>query len=143
VGSRDVLRLQAVYGPGIENYFNDAPVDVGAETNPGNAVTPFVGKALSVLGLSMYVDHNWNSKWSTAAGYARVDVDNSNLQKPAAFKIGQYGSANLLCAPVKNVMMGGELQWARRENFRDGFSVDDVRLQFSFKYSFATTVKGE
>ena len=36
-------------------------------------------------------------------------------------------------------MMGGELQWAHRENNSDGFSVDDFRLQFSFKYSFSAT----
>ena len=33
--------------------------------------------------------------------------------------------------------------WARRENFSDGFEVDDIRLQFSFKYSFSATVKGD
>jgi outer membrane DcaP-like protein len=133
----DVLRLQAIYGEGIQNYFNDAPVDVGAKTNPGNPVTPVVGEALPIFGAVAYLDHNWSSKWTTAVGYSRVDIDNSNLQTPRAFKVGQYASANLLCVPVKNVMMGGELQWIRRENNSDGFDVDDYRLQFSFKYSFS------
>ena len=31
------VRLQVVYGEGIENYMNDATVDIGIETNPGNA----------------------------------------------------------------------------------------------------------
>ncbi len=138
----DILRLQAIYGHGIQNYFNDAPVDVGAERNPGNLVTPVTGKALPIFGLSAYVDHNWSSKWSSAVGYARVDVKNSDLQSPTAFKVGQYASGNLLCTPVKNVMMGGEFQWARRENFSDGFTSNDYRLQFSFKYSFAARVIG-
>jgi len=133
----DVLRLQVIYGEGIQNYFNDAPVDVGAEANPGNRVTPVVGEALPILGLVAYLDHNWNSKWSTAAGYSRVDQNNSDLQSPRAFRDGQYASANLLCVPVKNVMMGGELQWIRRQNNSDHFDVDDYRLQFSFKYSFS------
>ena len=133
----DVLRLQAIYGEGIQNYFNDAPVDVGAKANPGNPVTPVVGEALPIFGVVAYLDHNWSSKWTTAVGYSRVDIDNSNLQTPRAFKVGQYASANLLCVPVKNVMMGGELQWIRRENNSDGFDVDDYRLQFSFKYSFS------
>jgi hypothetical protein len=30
-----------------------------------------------------------------------------------------------------------ELQWADRSNFTDGFSSDDVRLQFSAKYNFS------
>lgn len=138
----DVLRLQAIDGQGIQNYFNDAPVDVGIERNPGNPVTPVKGKALPIFGLSAYIDHNWNKEFSTSAGYARVDVSNSDGQTPSAFRVGQYGSANLLYTPVKNVMMGGEFQWARRENNSDGFSVNDFRLQFSFKYSFSKTFGG-
>jgi hypothetical protein len=40
-------------------------------------------------------------------------------------------------------MFGGELQWARRENFSDGFSSNDFRIQFSFKYSFSVKVGGQ
>jgi hypothetical protein len=39
-------------------------------------------------------------------------------------------------------MTGGEFQWARRENFSDGFRVDDYRIQFSFKYSFNARIGG-
>jgi hypothetical protein len=31
---------------------------------------------------------------------------------------------------------------ADRDNFSDGFSVNDVRFQFSFKYSFSAKVGG-
>jgi len=142
VTSRDVLRLQATYGKGIENYFNDAPVDVGIESNFGDPVTPVVGRALPISGIVAYLDHNWSSKWSTALGYSRVDIDNSDLQLPDAFKSGDYASVNLLCLPAQNVMMGGEFQWARRNNFRDGFSSNDYRLEFSLKYSFSGKITG-
>ena len=79
----------------------------------------------------------------TAAPPARVWALISDLQLPAAFHEGKYASANLLWAPVTNVMMGGELQWIHRENFSDGFDVSDRRLQFSFKYSFSAKVTGE
>ena len=36
-------------------------------------------------------------------------------------------------------MTGVELQWGDRENFTDGFSSDDFRVQFSFKYNFSKT----
>jgi hypothetical protein len=136
------VHLQAIYGQGVENYFNDAPVDVGARTNPGNRITPINGKALPDLGLVAYIDHTWNDRWSTSTGYSRVRITNSNLQAPSAFHIGQYATANLLCTPVKNVMMGGEFQWAQRHNFTDEFTVDDYRLQFSFKYNFSYKVGG-
>ena len=143
LGSRDVLRLQAIQGEGVENYFNDAPVDVAIKSNPGNTRTPVVGAALGDRGLVAYLDHNWNDKLSSAIGYSRVDIDNSDGQSPNAYKNGQYISGNLLMSPAKNVMMGGEFQYAHRENNTDGFKVDDMRLQFSFKYSFSATVGGQ
>ncbi len=50
----DVLRLQYVYGHGIQNYFNDAPVDVGVKNNFNDPVTPVVGEALPIQGLVIY-----------------------------------------------------------------------------------------
>jgi hypothetical protein len=138
----DVLRMQFIYGAGVENYFNDAPVDVGVKNNPGNAVTPIVGEALKDLGIVLYLDHNWNSTWSTAAGYALVDISNSNAQAANAYRKGQYASVNLLSTPAKNVMIGGELQFARRDNYLDGFNSNDIRLQFTFKYNFSVKVGG-
>jgi outer membrane DcaP-like protein len=142
VSPNDTLRLQVVEGAGVENYFNDAPIDVGIKPNPGNIVTPVVGEALGDFGLVLFLDHNWNSRFSTAAGYSRVDISNSAGQTADAYKTGQYALVNLLCTPAKNVMMGGEFQWLHRENFSDGFTVSDVRLQFSFKYSFGVKVGG-
>lgn len=40
MGSKDVAKLSVVYGPGIENYMDDAPVDIGIKTNPPNSTTP-------------------------------------------------------------------------------------------------------
>ena len=92
---------------------------------------------MPVLGLVVDPDHSWNDRWKTSAGYSLVDISNSDGQAPNAFKRGQYASASLLCTPVPNVMVSGELQWARRQNYLDGFSVDGVRFQFSFRYSFS------
>jgi hypothetical protein len=138
----DTLRLQVVYGHGVENYFNDAPVDVGIKKNLGNPVTPVVGEALPDLGIVAFLDHNWSSKWSTAAGYSLVDISNSDGQAANAYKRGQYAIVSLLCTPVNNLMMGGEFQWAHRENNSDGFKVSDVRLQFSLKYNFSFKLGG-
>jgi hypothetical protein len=139
---RDAFRWQFIYGAGVENYFNDAPIDVGIKSNPGNAVQPVKGEALPDFGMSVFLDHRWNTNFTSALGYARVDIDNSDLQSPAAFKNGQYATINLLYYPVPNIMMGGEFQWGRRENFSDGFSVSDYRLQFSFKYSYSQKFGG-
>jgi outer membrane DcaP-like protein len=139
---KDVVRLQLVIGEGIQNYMNDSPVDVGIEANTGDPVRPIEGEPLGILGIVAFLDHNWTDRWSTTIGYSRQDIDNSALQVPDAFKTGQYALGNLLFTPVPNVMVGGEFQWGRRENFSDGFTSDGYKLQFSFKYNFSYKVGG-
>jgi hypothetical protein len=94
----DQLRLRAVYGEAIENYFNDAPVDIGIRTHFSSARTPIECEALPSLGIVAFIDLNWK--------------------------------ANILHYPVKDVFLGPELEWGKRDNFADGFSSDDWRIQF-------------
>jgi len=133
---QDVLRASVVYGEGIQNYMNDAPVDIGIEPNPGNARQPIVGKALPLLGVTAFYDRTWNSKWTTSIGGSLLDIENTVGQTPDAFRKGTYGVVNLLHTPVPGVTYGAELQYGRRDNNSDGFYSDDVKLQFSFKYNF-------
>ena len=138
----NIGRFQITYGKGIENYMNDAPVDVGARfTRGGPGVRPFEGVAIPVLGLSTFLDHTWNERFTSSIGYSLIDMSNSDAQAPSAYRRGQYGIANLIYSPVKTVVLGGELQWGRRANFSDGFSSEDVRMQFSFKYNFNKIIK--
>ena len=133
-------RFAFVFGQGIQNYMNDAPVDVGIELTPGgDPRRPIKGVALPMWSMVAFLDHNWNKRFSTAVGYSFMDIDNSNGQSPDAYHRGHYGLANLLYYPIDNVMVGGELQWGRRENFLDGFKSDDFRIQFSFRYNFSKT----
>ena len=141
-GEKNIGRFQFTYGKGIENYMNDAPVDIGARfTNAGEGKRPVEGVALPVFGMSAFLDHTWSSKFTSSFGYSMLNIDNSNAQAPEAFRRGQYAIGNLLYYPVKNVVLGGELQWGRRDNFTDGFSSEDVRIQFSFKYNFSRVFK--
>jgi len=142
VYEKDVVKLQLVYGKGIQNYMNDAPADVGTKPNPGNTTTPVTGEALPLLGIVAFYDHYWNEKFSSTVGYSRLDIDNSAGQADDAFRTGQYAVTNLLYYPVKDVMVGAEFQFGHRKNFRDGFSVPDYRIQFSFKYNFSFQVLG-
>ena len=137
-GKNDVLRVQATYGEGIENYLNDAPVDVAIKrNNTFDPRRPIKGVAVPVFGMSAFLDHNWNKRFSSAIGYSMVNLENTDGQAANAFHRGHYSVANLLYYPVENVMVGGEFQWGRRENFRDGFASNDYRVQFSFKYNFS------
>jgi len=135
VGEKNTARLQIVYGKGIQNYMNDAPADVAIQNDFSNRTAK--GIPLPVLGVVSFLDHNWNQRFSTAAGYSLVNIWNSNGQVATAFHQGDYALANLLYHPVKDVMMGGEFQFGRRVNYSDGFNTNDYRVQFSFKYNFA------
>ncbi len=90
-------------------------------------LTPVTGKALPDFGDGRCTSTTRGTTTSRArSATRRVDIDNSNLQLPEAFKIGQYASTNLLWTPVKNVLMGGEFQWGYRQNHSDGFHFDDL-----------------
>jgi hypothetical protein len=142
LGKSDVVRLEYIYGEGVENYMNDAPVDLGVQTNPGDPVRPIEGKLLPVTGIVAFLDHTWSGQWSTAIGYSSLTIDNSDGQAPNAFHKGQYALVNLLCTPVKDFMVGGEVQWGKRENYLDGWSVDDLRFQVSVKANFGKLFGG-
>lgn len=138
----DVLRLQYVWGAGVENYMNDAPIDIAPRPNPGNVLTPFRGKALPLQSLVAYLDHNWTKKWATSTGYSQLAIQNTVLQLPSDFHRGQYATANLLYIPTEHMLWGGEFQWARRTNFGDGFHANDYRIQFGFKFNFGAQIGG-
>ena len=140
----DVLRLSVLYGEGIENYMNDAPVDVAPKSN-----TSTDGKALPVTGIVAFLDHTWNKKFTSSIGYSSVTIDNSDAQTADAFKLGQYALANVLYTPVPNVMMGVEGGWIHRENKQEGVvipgvgttaKVDQYHVQVSAKYNFALSL---
>ena len=148
ISKNDVIRLAIVYGQAIENYMNDAPVDIGIKVDSTNTSMPVEGVALPMFSGVAFLDHTWSEKFSTAIGYSFLNIDNSNGQSYDAFKMGQYALANLLYYPVPNAMMGVELQWGSRENFGEPTEVMDdylktsdiFKVQFSFKYNFSHKV---
>ena len=137
----DIIKLQLTFGKAVQNHMNDPTADVGIALNPGGGpARPIKGAALPLVGWSAFLEHKWNDRWSSTAGYSLLDIGNTDGQSPSAFNRGPYALGNLLYTPAPNVMVGGELQYGRRENFTDGFSADDFRIQFSFKYNFSVSM---
>ncbi|MGI9200117.1 MAG: DcaP family trimeric outer membrane transporter [Woeseiaceae bacterium] len=137
-----VLRGSVVYGEGIQNYLNDASSDLGVRTNFGNLISPIRGEAIPLTAVTAFLDLNWSDKWTSTVGFSIQDNDLPNGQNADTFAQGTYALANLLYHPAANVMVGAEMQWAERDNFRDGYSSDDLRVQFSAKYSFSASLLG-
>ena len=67
-GASDTIRLQVVFGEGIQNYMNDAPVDIGIVNNFQNPVTPITGEPLPIVGIVAFLDHTWNERFTSSVG---------------------------------------------------------------------------
>jgi len=141
LSKKNVAKLAFVYGAGIENYMNDAPVDIGIQNNPPNSRVPINGVALPVLGVVSFLDHSWNEHFTSSIGYSLLDIQNSDAQKPSDFHQGDYAIANLLYHPIPRVTIGSEFQFGRRVNFSNGFDANDYRVQFSFKFDWDKSFK--
>ena len=134
----DKLLLQVVYGEGIASYMNDGGVDLAPSAAfDADAVTGLKAEAVPLTGVLAYYDHYWNEKWSSSIGYSFTAVDNTNFQDAGAFDKGEYASINLLTHPTDQLMFGAELLWGKLTN-NDGAADDDVRFQFTARYSFGT-----
>lgn len=142
-GAGDLVRASVVYGEGVENYMNDAPIDIGIRNNFSDPKKPIVGEAIPLLGLVAFYEHPWSKQWNTAVGWSYFDMDNPDGQSPDSFDSAHYAVGNLMYTPVPGFMAAAELQWGQRKNFTDGFTSDDLRVQFSFKYNFSYTLGGK
>jgi len=147
----NLFRLSVLYGEGIENYMNDAPVDVAIQTDTTNGEIIIKGVALPVFGAVVFFEHNWNEKFSSTIGWSMLSIDNSNSQNFDAFKMGNYALGNVIYYPVPDVMMACEVQYGNRDNFNNLQNensypemylktADIFKVQFSFKYSFSHKV---
>lgn len=135
-------------GAGIQNYMNDADADIGIKRQYDNVTAPIKGVAIPMVGIVSYFDINWSQELSSAIGYSILKNNTTEAQLSTAYETGQYASFNILYSPVKNCILGPELQWGMRQNndfagdpqfnlpSAKGNSGNDVKLQFSFRYSF-------
>lgn len=152
LGKDNLVRLSVLYGAGVQNYMNDATVDIGIETSD-DPEKPIKGVAIPLLGVVAFLEHNWSDKFATAIGYSMLSMDNTEGQNYDAFKMGNYAIGNLIYYPVENVMMVAELQYGNRDNFNNLVedeeiqypenylkTADILKLQFSFKYNFSHKV---
>jgi hypothetical protein len=148
VGNSVVFHGALTTGAGIQNYMNDADADIGIKRQYGNTQTPIKGVAIPMVGVVTYFDINWSQKLTSAVGYSVLKNNTTEAQLSTAYEAGQYASINLLYSPVKNCVLGPELQWGMRQNndfggdpqfnlpAAKGNSGNDVKLQFSFRYVF-------
>ena len=125
---KDPISWGLVGGKAIASYMNDGGTDLAPGAN-------LRAEAVRSFGWHLYYGHAWSPALNSSIGYSEHRQDNAGGQAGNAFRTGSYASANLLYTLSKNVLLGGEYIWGKRENF-DGTSANDSRLQFSTKVTF-------
>jgi DcaP outer membrane protein len=139
IDTKTVFRGSFIYGEGVENYMNDATIDVGIK-NTGDPNRPIEGVALPITGIVAFLDHNWSDKFSSSLGYSSVDIKNAEASADDQFSHGDYAIFNMMSYPTRSVMTGIEFQWGKRTNFRDDFAADIFKIQVTFKYNFSHVI---
>ena len=136
LGKKTVFKGLVITGEGIQNFMNDAPTDIGIRVDPNDPNSPVKGVALPVTSFSAYFDHTWNEKFTSTIGYSAVYAGTTNATDPSDFKVGQYGSANLLYQPAGRITTGIEVQWIKRINNSDGWEATNTRINLTLRYNF-------
>ena len=125
---KDPLSWGLAGGNAIASYMNDGGIDIAPDAS-------IHAQTVRSLGWFLYYGHAWSGTLNSSIGYSEHRQDNAGGQAANAFPSGSYASANLLYSLTKNVLLGGEYIWGKRENF-DGSSASDNRIQFSTKVTF-------
>ncbi|MFY0628190.1 MAG: hypothetical protein JXR07_17965 [Reichenbachiella sp.] len=129
VGAKDDVRLQATYGNGLGRYLALAYLNSSVINNEGELET-----ISSVNGFISYL-HYWSDKWRSSVNYSVLEAFNPEFTGEAANQKAWSASANIICAPVPQLLFGLEGMYGYRgleSGEGDGF----YRLQFSAKYTF-------
>jgi hypothetical protein len=127
--NKDFMTFSATYGEGIGSNFNDQPLDAIFDTNNSQL------EAVPVFGYFLSYDHSWTPQLNSTVVYGFLEADTLDFQSPDSFKETQYSSANLAWQPVKNLLIGIEGLWGKRED-KDGTDGSDFRTLFTTRYSF-------
>lgn len=129
VAKKDFMTFSATYGEGIGSNFNDQPLDAIFDTSSSKLET------VPVFGYFLSYEHWWSEHFNSTVVYGSLEADNLDFQSPDSFKQTQYTSANLVWQPDKNLLLGIEGLWGKRED-KDGADGTDFRTLFTTKYSF-------
>jgi outer membrane DcaP-like protein len=129
----DQLLTQLVFGEGIANYMNDGGNDIGPTSGGRIAAVPTVG-------WTIYYNRSWSDRWTTSLGYSQHLENPVAGQLGTAFESGSYMNVNVLYHPLPEMFLGPEFIWGKRKN-EDSNGGSDSRVQFSFHYDFAGSIR--
>ena len=126
LGKRTNLRLTVHSGDGYGTQIKGGPEEAVFDT------------ALDMIGISGVfggLQHFWSDKFRSNLTYGHLSADNPASVPSDALDSTTYASANYIWNPYKQLTLGVEYLWGRRENV-DGVSGTSNRLLFSSRFDF-------
>jgi cell division protein FtsB len=138
----DFFVWQMSYGKGIGRYINDLSTIGG-----GDAVFDSEDRlrALPVFAGFLSYQHIWPKQFKflqswpgvlrSNFSFGVVDINNFEFQDGSDYKRTVRASANLIYNPTKNVQLGIEFLWGKREN-KDGSKGTATQTQFAARYIY-------
>jgi hypothetical protein len=129
LGAKDNFKFTVHYGDGYGTQLKGGPQE-GA-LNPVNSELETIG----VFGTYGGLQHFWSDQWRSNLVYGYVNADNPEFVSGDTFDNTNYAAADIIWAPYKNVTLGAEYLWGRREN-KDGASGTSNRYLFSSRVNF-------
>lgn len=129
LGAKDNFKVTVHYGDGYGTQLKGGPNE--AAFNPVDSELETIG----IFGAYGGIQHFWSKQVRSNVVYGFIEADNPGFIEDDELESTNYFAADLIWSPYKNVNVGVEYLWGRREN-KDGNSGDAHRLLFSSRLDF-------
>jgi hypothetical protein len=124
--NKDKVIYQVVYGPGVGRMRGGLSAGLDADGNL---------EALTDIGITVGLEHQWSSAFSSVLVYNYGEVNNTAGQPQSSLANTNYFSGNVLWKFAPNAFVGLEYLYGTRQDESDDKG-DANRLQFSVRYTF-------
>jgi len=129
LGAKDNFKFTLHYGDGYGTQLKGGPKE--GVFNTLNSELETIG----IFGTYGGIQHFWSERFRSNLVYGYVNSDNPGFASGDTFDNTNYVAADLIWSPYKNVTLGVEYLWGRREN-KDGASGTANRFIFSSRVNF-------
>jgi len=130
---KDNIIFGVAAGHGISRYIQDTS-GLGIDAEPASAANPHL-EATPAFGVEGAYQHYWLKRLRSSAVYSYAAVNNTDLAKPTTYNHATYTGTNLIWNPIGSLNVGGEFLYGWKM-LQNGQKANDLRIQFSAKYSF-------
>jgi alkylated DNA repair dioxygenase AlkB len=129
LGAKDNFKFTLHYGDGYGTQIKGGPQE--------GAIDPATSelKTIGIFGVYAGIQHFWSDHYRSNLVYGHVDSDNPAFLSGDTFDNTSYAAADFIWSPYKEVTLGVEYLWGRREN-KDGASGRSNRLLLSSRINF-------